>query len=87
MGGGGREGGREVVTMFFIPSFPTYVGTILHYRKSTATILHQLGERAGDMEDGQIHEFKKQIKVCRKSPLHSQFYFSVLFLLFLLFKI
>ena len=38
-------------------------GTILQHRHATACVLRQLAERAGELEETQLHELKKQIKV------------------------
>ena len=36
---------------------------ILQRRHTTACVLRQLAERAGELEETQVHELKKQIKV------------------------
>jgi hypothetical protein len=47
-------------------------GVILQRRHTTACILRQLAERAGELEETQVHELKKQIKV-----LHTYIYSAI----------
>ena len=50
-----------------------HAGTILQHRHSTATVLRQLGERADELEEAQLHELKKQIKVCTQRTCISSY--------------